>query len=947
MGRKKKPLAPQANKPSVFNRLGLGAASKTREVDANLTVSVRVGTAAPHAANTNAKRKPAATVHQGPPLPGGIDLRARINARKGGREADTPDEGGGQDGRGETRKIGEALASRLGKRKATEAPEALLDREDGGRSSGRKIAISDRSGLPEITIRSPQKVAYRASANHGQGIADSSKRRNVQLGPGSNGVHSQSAGLLLCPLCDVLCTDLADHNRTPSHEREREKQRRTGVFSCKQCFQEFSKQEDLARHVISLEHRERAEQRIRHALEEGGGQPVEPEDRQGGWSQEAGPARQTLKARAGRRDAGWGSGRDEQQEEGVVWRTLEQRESQVEANGAFEGVASREDWRLEDERGGRDVRGGDGGGHEEFQRPVHGSSREPELGMGGESEQGFRRRLISAVEEEPEYTAGRGTSYGARRQPELQGSLLSLQKPDDETRGGRSRKVGLEQDPSLRQGPPEDFDGESGRGPVPAARRETDSPPRQSPPPQKGRANGRAKSQELWERPIRKRKAEYSERMPPATFGSSPRGTEMTGGGALREGRRLADRLETGRTDLHRAEFSQDPSVSVKGPRQDKNNGSWRQEREADEGLKRDGRSRREEDRNRVAGALYGAEVPLSAALESEQDRERAKGREKEERREQRSIAEPEREVFHDAEEGDWPESDVEPIYEEWQEEVPGLETREPGFGEADASGDGFVVGQENGAAGVRAGQDDWLELRLAPTQVNGREGGQRVSAVDREAEDDRWAGGEGLEAGDHHDRQRATDVSRVRGRDERGHGLAEANDSGPPGFQTERTLKRRSELVSTGPEAGRNGGGSASGRTGLFANGREIVNARTGTDQAVPNGRSRVSRAIVEEREQGDTSAAEAAERRSELVRKAVERRAQTGKVIRGELPRGLRAGVIDDEGFDVPVKVQEAVEGGSSLPEIEAPLSMDNYYDKMAMLYHVEEAQMQVSIV
>lgn len=54
-----------------------------------------------------------------------------------------------------------------------------------------------------------------------------------------------------------------------------------------------------------------------------------------------------------------------------------------------------------------------------------------------------------------------------------------------------------------------------------------------------------------------------------------------------------------------------------------------------------------------------------------------------------------------------------------------------------------------------------------------------------------------------------------------------------------------------------------------------------------------------------------------------------------------------IEDEGFEVPDEVWAAVEGGASLPELEGPLKMEKYYSRMALLYHIEEAQMQVSPV
>ncbi|GAQ81308.1 RNA helicase SDE3 [Klebsormidium nitens] len=962
MGRKKRPLAPQANKSSVFNRLCLGAASRDREVDANLTVSVRVDNAASRVANTGVNRTAAATQHQSRALPGGLDLRARINARKGEREAEAPEGGGGQSSLGETRKIGEALASRLGKRKATTDPETFLGGEDGGGSAGRRIAISDRSGLPEITIRSPKQVKYRASANDGHELATGSKQKTAPLGRTVNGVQFRSSVLLLCPLCDVVCTDLLEHNLTPGHVREDEKQRRTGVFRCKRCVVEFSEHEELARHVMSPEHRERAERRIRHALEEGEGLPVDTGDRQRSSMPEAGRSGWTLEAGGGRRDGSLERGRGQLRQEGAVGRVLKHRESQEEEDGEFESSEYGEDLRLEDSWDGRSARGGDRGGQAEFRRPFPGSAREPVSNSRAEPEQGSRMRSVLA---ERQYTLEQETLSGARRGPERQTSgsqsLHLSGNPAEETRGGVFSRVGRTRNISHRPASPRRLDGEVTRGSVLGARHEPDSPPQQTLLPQRGRANERAKSLELWERSGQKRKAEFSERMLPGTSGRMPPGTEIRGASAQREISRLPDRLENGGGYPHRADSSQGPGTFVeddrfrsKRPRQNEDHDNWRQRRDGDEGVERDGRSRREEDRNRLGGGLREAEILTRAAPRTEQGREGATGRVREEKGEQRSF-EPEREVFHDAEEGDWPESEPEPIYEEWHEEFAGSEEREP-LQRAETSGDRVAAGEENGLARTGGGQEDWLELRLAPTHVNEQEGNWQISGVDRELDErgladsgaltERWAGGEETDGGDRSERYRST-----LGRGGRGKDPSEKSDSGPPGFQTERTFGRRSGLVSTGPEFGFNRSRLASGRTGSVANGREIVNGRTGTSEAFRDGVGGASNAMERGQGRGEESAAvygstEAADRRSELVRKAIERRAQTGKVIRGELPRGVRPGVIDDEGFEVPAKVQEAVERGANLPEIEAPLSMDNYYDKMATLYHVEEAQMQLDI-
>jgi hypothetical protein len=148
---------------------------------------------------------------------------------------------------------------------------------------------------------------------------------------------------------------------------------------------------------------------------------------------------------------------------------------------------------------------------------------------------------------------------------------------------------------------------------------------------------------------------------------------------------------------------------------------------------------------------------------------------------------------------------------------------------------------------------------------------------------------------------------------------------------------------VRTGGVKGRLGAvtermGISKSGTGGAQNGTGVVKKQTGGVRIQPEAVVRQPEAIENQ--------PEAVKKRTEAVRSrnAPDR---WNRLIPGEVSEGLVAAGIEDEGFEVPDEVWAAVEGGAGLPELEAPLKMENYYSKMAMLYHVEEAQMQVSPV
>jgi hypothetical protein len=779
--------------------------------------------------------------------------------------------------------------------------------------------------------------------NPGHVLDECRKRKNAQ----PKGVRVQEgSALYLCAICNTVCDSMPAHKQTKAHLDEEEKQDRTEIFQCKLCANPCSSEQDLMRHVQGKEHLERRTRRIQN------------------WQER--PARQDVGTRSG---VGIPHGGDRQRQDSRNVSFLPSSRDFEREAGRGLALGPRREPSYEHKRQPSP---------EERRKPSSDFRREglgrENGGRGREGARDLREHLGRKRKAEPSDAATPGTEMPGvdvrrEKRPTRGGHQVygasSVRNPVAEGNGGQVREQ-AEEALGFRRGPDEES----------AFRRKIEREQEEALPGERGGERQAGWAGDRWGAPE----------------------TEISSMAAPRQGRmeeaerrvRVADREEKEQTDLSPESCKEPFHTEVSGEELGSGANGFEDRAEFDDryegsegGTMSPGKPAEENDggpqcerggSGEAVQAPQGLDLELRLGLftsrpnQSQQNgdvdiradgkgeekgasanglRERSNGREDLEREKRRhegggksrvggGLMASERRAEASVEKSGSKEGTA----EDQMEHSGGVVARKTG-GTDSGERSGFASSfRKEGLRASRSDQD-WRTARDR-FQVRNEEC-RRVKEAPKAAKGAMEAVNGGAGAGN-------KGIELAEGRTGR---RTEAVKEKPKMivWGAER-VKQETEKVNGVTEAARmnTGGvkgwlGAAGERLGTMRSGTGGAQNGTGVLKKQTEGVRKQAEAVMRQQEAIENQP-ESVKKRTEVIRsrKATDR---WTRLIPGEVPKGLVGAGIEDEGFEVPDEVWAAVEWGAGLPELEGPLKMENYYSRMALLYHIEEAQMQVSPV